>query len=174
MELRIVLLPDERGNILFKQYSKALNQNFQCFFELGDNAIPHITLVHLQINESDFDKLKKDLRKIGEQTKQLSVSFDYPDRGETDERFIGIYKNDERILKLRDTINSIAEKHHAKISPFNKPHVTLTKLKNEGDIEKAVESVRDFPKDEIRFDRLAICETAEHGICSRILSSNVL
>lgn len=174
MEVRIVLLPDERGNELFKQYSKKLNEGFQCFFELGENAIPHITLVHFQIEESNFERLKEDIEKIAEQTEKIGISFEYANRGASDERFIGVYRSDERVLKLRDAVKNIAENYNAQISPFNKPHVTITKIKNEEDIERAVESIRDFPKEEINFDHLAICANGDHGTCSRILSSNVL
>lgn len=174
MDLRIVLLPDARGSLLFKQYSKILNQNFQCFFELSENAIPHITLVHLQTDESNFDKLIEDIGSFSKQTKKLLVSFDYPNHGTEEISFIGLYKEDKRIIEMRDAIRDLIKQYIIKISPFNIPHVTLTKLKNESDIERALENVRDFPKEEIKFDRLAICENAEHGTCTRILSSNVL
>lgn len=75
---------------------------------------------------------------------------------------------------MRDAIRDLIKQYITKISPFNIPHVTLTKLKNESDIERALENVRDFPKDEILFDRLAICLNGEHGTCSEILYSRPL
>lgn len=172
MDIRIVLLPDSEGDKIFKEYSEEIVKNYSSLFELGKGCISHVTLIHAQIEDKNIDKVKEILRSFSDKTSSLNVAFDYKKREVETNNYISIFfENDKEITDLRDTLSEKLKNLILSASKFKLSHVTLTRLINTKDVDKALVQVSTFSNARVHLTKLALCEVGENGTCKNIIFS---
>lgn len=60
----IIIRPDEKVRSIAIELSKRLNSSFDCYFVLGRDIHPHITLFLAQFPVKNLDKLRERVSKI--------------------------------------------------------------------------------------------------------------
>lgn len=172
MDIRIVLLPNPSGDKTFRKYSEIITEKFPSFFQLGDNNIPHATLMHPKIDDKNINIVKEVLQSIASKTPPIPIEFENNKHEILTNNYISVFfKNDSRITNLRN----ILEKNLGKIilsrSEYKLPHITFTRIKNTKDTKEALSLLSKFKETKFILNQIAICEVGEHGACKKILFS---
>ncbi|MCL5113545.1 MAG: 2'-5' RNA ligase family protein [Patescibacteria group bacterium] len=172
MNIRIVLLPDKTGGETFEKYSELINEKFSCLFRLGKNCIPHVTLLHIEIEDKKVQEIREELENIAKETDKIFLIFKYARHGTESKAFIGLYfKDNDKVIHLRDKIHEQISGYISNTASYKIPHLTLTRLKNEEDVDSVVLQLANFPKNSIVFSQIAICESGRNGTCVGISES---
>lgn len=172
MDVRIVLLPDNQTHGSVIRSSSMVWNKLPSLFVLNKANIPHITLLHVQFPNKHFQRICDKVERIVRNQHIISVVTNAVMSGTESKTFIGLYfQNDQEIIHLRERIYEKIQALIDKIASFKKPHLTLTRLKHDADVEKALELKSNFTGEKQRYTKVAICETGQNGVCTRILYS---
>ena len=99
-----MLFPDEKTRTLSQKHSSGLNQKFPCFFQLDEKHIPHITLVHGELKDTDLEKISQKLSMISKDFHEISVLPVDVRRGVDVKTFIGVYFNPSQFVQQERTV----------------------------------------------------------------------
>lgn len=172
MRIGIVLLSDEKTANKIKRASSDLNEKFPCFFKLDQTHIPHATLLHADINDENLEKIIVSVENIANSSKQINVLSQDLRRGFMFRTLIGVYFKDESdILTLRQKILDKVGNYLSKISPNIAPHVTITRLKRDEDVDLAIAGIKSLLNYKFTFPSIGVCEIGENGACTSIIKS---
>lgn len=170
MDIRIVLLPDTIFEKQVKEHSRILSSKLPTLFTLDNYHIPHVTVVHIEFNGSELESINAMTEKIAKEHRKIEVqTVDVKSDAVT---YLGVYfKDNSKIFTLRDKISEAISGKINRSSPFLTPHITITRMEKENDVEKALSIMQDFPSALVSFSQLALCESCENSTVSKIYSS---
>lgn len=173
MRIGIVLLPEKKTAIKLKQTSDILSKNFSCFFKLDSTHIPHATLLHGDVKDEGLEEIIDSVENIANLHKLISVVPQDLRSGFMFKTLIGVYFKDENeILALRQKVLNKVGKYLSNISSFMAPHVTITRLKRDEDVEGAISEVKNLIlNDKFVFPSIGICKIGENGTCTKVIKS---
>ncbi len=185
----VVLLPPSDVFQKAINLSNSLKNYFNLEFVLdGKTRYPHITLYQLTILDSNYDKLILLLDQIFTYRKKISskktnlssngrfISIDVFNskhlndlHSEVVKKSNVLRKNTSQILiKGSDKVDYLKQFGSNGVFENFKPHITITRLKNEKDVVKALRSLK-VEKESVIFEKAAIGELADHGTVTKII-----
>lgn len=172
MDVRIVLLPDEQSSQKVIKLSSTIEKKYPTLFTLNKTNIPHVTLLHVAFANEKFEKVCREITQVAEKQQQITVTSNKINHGTESKTFIGMYfQNDQELIRLREVLYTRINSFLDKTASFKTPHLTLTRLKHEEDVEKVLMVYKNLREDNQTYTKIAICETGENGTCTKILCS---
>lgn len=171
----MVLLLDKKTEVEVKAVSDIISKKFPCFFKLDLEHIPHLTLLHADINDEDLKKIIVCVENIANSNKLISVMPQDLRRGFMFRTLIGVYfKDDSEILTLRQKTLDKIGKYLLNLTPPLNPHVTITRLKKDEDVDSAISEIKGILQDKFVFPAIGICKIGENGTCTSVIKSMLL
>lgn len=192
VDLNIVLFPDEKTRQTVIGWSNDLSQKFDTYFVLdGINFNPHITLYQARYpvkNQSEiFDKLRNlvdktdsftvTMTRLSEHWGFIFADVEVSPQLRTIHDSVVDSLNELREGEIASTVKELTDltkeqkdavdKYgyiYAK-DTFTVPHITLTRLKDPKQADKALRSLETLSPFSFVARTLAIAPTAEHGTC---------
>lgn len=170
MEARVVLLSDNHTEKMAKNTSLLIASKFPTLFTLDSSHIAHATLLHIEFDDRKLKQITAKIKNATSNLHKLKVETNQvkPD----DITYIGIYfQDDEKIIKLREIIYEAIKDLIKNVAPLRSPHITFTRMKQKEDVNKVLNLLKDLPNTEIILTYVAICDSKENGICSKLFAS---
>lgn len=164
---------NEDTELRVKSASDKLNNKFPSFFKLDSAHIPHATLLHGDVNDEDLEKIIYSVENVVSSIKSISVIPQDLRRGFMFPTLLGVYFKDEsEILTIRQKVLDRVNKYLSNLSPNLAPHITITRLKKDGDVENAMSEVKSLLlRRKYVFPSVGVCKIGENGTCARIIKS---
>ncbi|RJR16228.1 2'-5' RNA ligase family protein [Candidatus Microgenomates bacterium] len=194
----VVVLPDEkvRRQVIFR--SEQISKKFQTKFTLDGNKFhPHITLYQAAYPESNIEQIKQRLTKIASNTTLFQITltkiesfmqFIFLNAVKSRELF-DLHKliidalnplregtlipDDEEDLQNPETPQQVKDSilrygYSLALEAFA-PHITLSRLKNGEDVEKALDSIAVKPYT-FTVDAMYLTNRGQNGTCNEIFA----
>jgi 2'-5' RNA ligase len=171
VRIGIVLLLDNKTEVKVREASVILNDKFPCFFKLDSTHIPHLTLLHAEIKDENFEKVLDCVKSIVNSNDVINLDAQDLRNGTVVKTFIGIYFKNDVVLNLQKIVLNKINKYLEKILPFFDPHITITRLKRDEDVDAAMSEIKGILQNKFVFSFIGICRIGENGTCASVIKS---
>ena len=196
VSLNIVILPDALATQKAIEMSKAVSEHLPTHFVLNaTNRLPHITVYQAHFPRHNMDAVKKNISDIASVVKPFEVTLDRTTISYRTFLFWNCVKTQklthlqqqviasvnhlrnglllpslQTITHLsKDDQNDIKQYGALLIGPRYEPHITITRIRNEQDGEKAASLCNAIAR--FNVNRLVIGYLGEHGTVTEVIQS---